>query len=393
MVRSARDKEEFCSDAGEGAPTTMGEKEPCARAAGKRALIAMSGGVDSSVAAFLMREKGYDCIGATMKLYHNEDIGILGGHTCCALDDVEDARSVANRLGIPYYVMNFSERFREDVMEKFVRAYENGCTPNPCIDCNRYLKFEKLFLRARELGCDFVVTGHYARIEYCGETGRYLLRRAADDSKDQSYVLYTLTQEQLAHVQFPLGALRKTETRAIAEAQGFVNAGKHDSQDICFVPDGNYADFIEQYRGKKYPAGNFVDREGSVLGQHRGIIHYTVGQRKGLGLAFGQPRYVVSVNPEDNTVVLGTAEDLFTRALVAEDINLISVPEIRAPMRVRAKVRYRQAAQWATAIQTGEDSLRIEFDEPQRAITKGQAAVMYDGDVVVGGGTITRVYR
>ena len=225
----------------------------------KKAIIAMSGGVDSSVAAFLMKEKGYECIGATMKLFQNEDVVVCREHTCCSLDDVEDARSVARALEMPYYVFNFSDRFKEEVMEKFVCSYENGCTPNPCIDCNRYLKFEKLFQRAKELSYDYVVTGHYAQIEYKEETGRYLLKKSVDLSKDQSYVLYSLTQDQLAHVQFPLGGMHKTEAREIAEAQGFINARKHDSQDICFVVNGKYSDFIEQYREKTYPEGDFVD--------------------------------------------------------------------------------------------------------------------------------------
>ncbi|MCI6018235.1 MAG: tRNA 2-thiouridine(34) synthase MnmA [Clostridiales bacterium] len=273
-------------------------------------------------------------------------------------------------------------------MEKFVCAYENGQTPNPCIDCNRYLKFEKLFLRAKELDYDYVVTGHYAQIVYEEARGRYLLKKTVDDTKDQSYVLYTMTQEQLAHTIFPLGGMNKTETRQIAQAQGFINAKKHDSQDICFVQNGSYADFIEHYRNRHYPEGDFVDVRGNVLGKHKGIIHYTVGQRKGLGLSLAKPMYVTAVNPVDNTVVLGYDSDLFTKTLVAKDVNLISAAAIDRPMRVKAKVRYRQEAQWATAVQTDEDTLRLEFDEPQRAITKGQAVVMYDGDIVVGGGTI-----
>ena len=354
----------------------------------KRALIAMSGGVDSSVAAFLMQEQGYDCIGATMKLFHNEDIGVSKEHSCCSLDDVQDARCVADALGIPHYVFNFSERFREDVVERFVQAYENGATPNPCIDCNRYLKFQKLFQRARELSCDYVVTGHYARIDFDENTGRYRLKRAVDPDKDQSYVLYTMTQEQLAHTQFPLGGMCKPDVRAIAEAHGFVNARKHDSQDICFVPNGKYADFIEQHTGKIYPDGDFVDGDGRVLGRHKGIIRYTVGQRKGLGLALPAPLYVQKVDPATNTVVLSEEAALFSRELTAGDINLITVERIEQPMRVKAKVRYRQPAQWATVTQTDDDTLHIVFDEPQRAITRGQAVVPYDGDCVVGGGRI-----
>ena len=344
--------------------------------------------MDSSVAAYLMKARGHDCIGVTMKLFHNEDIGIPKEHACCSLEDVEDARSVAFRLGIPYYVFNFSDRFEAEVIGRFIAAYENGRTPNPCIDCNRFLKFDKLYRRAQELGYDFVATGHYARIEYDEALGRYLLKKAADSDKDQSYVLYTLTQEQLAHTRFPLGNMTKPEVRAIAKEQGFVNARKHDSQDICFVQGGGYAEFIEKRAGKSCPEGDFVDRDGHILGKHRGIIRYTVGQRKGLGLSFPEPMYVCAVNPADNTVVLGREAELYTRALTAKDINLISVPCIEKPLRLKAKIRYRQAEQWAAVAQTDADTLKIEFEEPQRAVTKGQSVVLYNGDTVVGGGTI-----
>lgn len=354
----------------------------------KKAVIAMSGGVDSSVAAFLMKEEGYDCIGATMKLFSNDEVYIPREHSCCSLEDVEDARSVAYQLNIPYYVFNFKERFREDVIDRFVAAYETGATPNPCIDCNRYLKFEKLFLRAKELECDFVVTGHYSRIEYDDTTGRYLLKKAADNTKDQSYVLYSMTQEQLAHTLLPLGNMLKEDVRKIAEKCGFINAKKHDSQDICFVQNGTYADFIEQYTQKSYPPGDFVGTNGIVLGRHKGIIRYTVGQRKGLGISYTEPLFVKEINTSDNTVVLSTDAELYSKALEADNINLISVGEIKEPMRVKAKVRYRQEEQPAVVTQTGEDSFRVEFDEPQRAITKGQAVVLYDGDTVLGGGTI-----
>lgn len=354
----------------------------------KKAVVAMSGGVDSSVAAFLIKSQGYECIGATMKLFHNEDICVARENSCCSLEDVEDARSVAHSLDIPYYVFNFTDRFREDVIDRFVSAYETGATPNPCIDCNRYLKFEKLFLRAQELNYDYVVTGHYARIEYDANAGRYLLKKAIDETKDQSYVLYSMTQEQLAHTLFPLGALRKTEVRKIAEDCGFVNAKKHDSQDICFVQSGTYADFIKQYTGKDYPSGDFILKNGTVLGTHKGIINYTIGQRKGLGIAYDEPLYVAEINVPDNRVVLGTDNDLYSTTLTANNINLISVSEIEKPVRVKAKVRYRQSEQPATVIQTGDDSITVEFDEPQRAVTKGQAVVLYDGDTVLGGGTI-----
>ncbi len=353
----------------------------------KKALIAMSGGVDSSVAAYLMKEHGYECIGVTMKLFQNEDAGISRKKSCCSLDDVEDARSVARNLGIPYYVFNFTADFKKQVMDRFVAAYENGATPNPCIDCNRYLKFDRLYHRAKELGCHYVVTGHYARIEQ-REDGRYLLKKAADPSKDQSYVLYSLTQEQLAHTLFPLGDMNKHQTRMIADQQNFYNADKPDSQDICFVPDGDYAGFIRRFTGKDYPAGDFTDKDGNVLGQHKGIIGYTVGQRKGLGIAAGKPVYVTEICPAENRVILGDNEDLFHRELDVEEFNFISYDTPPAEFRAKAKVRYRQKEQWATVKVTGEKSVHIIFDEPQRAITKGQAAVLYDGDVVIGGGVI-----
>ena len=354
----------------------------------KKAVIAMSGGVDSSVAAFIMKEKGFDCIGMTMKLFQNDDVGISREHSCCSLDDVEDARTVAYSMDMPHYVCNFSDRFRQDVIEKFVKAYENGATPNPCIDCNRYLKFEKLFSRAKELGYDYVVTGHYARIEYDENRKRYILKKAVDQTKDQSYVLYSLTQEQLAHTLFPLGEMEKSEVRKIAEQQNFINAKKLDSQDICFVQNGSYADFIEEYTHKHFPCGSFVDKDGNVLGTHNGIIRYTIGQRKGLGISFGKPMFVTGVDAAQNTVTLGPHEELFSKTVKATDINLISVGKIKEPLRVKAKVRYRQEEQSATVSMLDESTMLVEFDEPQRAVTKGQAVVLYDGDEVVGGGTI-----
>ena len=354
----------------------------------KKAIIAMSGGVDSSVAALLMLEQGYDCTGVTMKLFSNDDVGVPKLHSCCSLDDVADARSVAANLGMPYYVFNFADRFEHDVIDRFVDAYVHGQTPNPCIDCNRYLKFDQLFVRAQELGCDYVVTGHYAQIGYDDTKGRYLLRKAVDPLKDQSYVLYSLTQKQLAHVQFPLGGLHKTEVRALAEKHGFVNAHKHDSQDICFIKEGTYADFIEARLGRKFPAGNFVDESGRVLGRHKGIIHYTVGQRKGLGLALPQPMYVKEIDTQNNAVILATNDGLFTKNVTAKNINLIACDTITGQRRIKARIRYHHAEQWATVTQPDADTLSIIFDEPQRAITKGQSVVMYDGDIVVGGGTI-----
>jgi tRNA-specific 2-thiouridylase len=351
-----------------------------------KALIAMSGGVDSSVAAYLTHEQGYDCIGCTMKLYDNGDAGLTARNSCCSLDDIDDARSVAYRIGFPYYVFHFEREFRSEIIEKFVHSYECGRTPNPCIDCNHRMKFGSLMQRARELGCDKLVTGHYARIEFDGE--RYLLKKALDPSKDQSYVLYNMTQEQLAHVLFPLGGMTKTQTREIAAAHGFVNAEKHDSQDICFVPDGDYARIIALHSGKEYLPGSFVDSTGRVLGTHKGIIHYTVGQRKGLGLSLPEPMYVCKICPETNTVVLGRQEELLSREADAAEFNWIAGGVPTEPVRCKAKIRYRQPEQWATVTATGSDTVHLIFDEPQRAITPGQAAVLYDGDVVLGGGTI-----
>lgn len=349
-------------------------------------LVAMSGGVDSSVAAKLLVDAGNECIGCTMKLYDNEDIGISRGHTCCSLDDVEDARQVAYRLKMPYYVFRFSDDFREKIIGNFVDAYEHGITPNPCIDCNRYMKFDRLYERARVLGYDHIATGHYAQIEE--KDGIYFLKKAADPAKDQSYVLYSMTQEQLAHTLFPLGGFCKDETRKLAREGGFLNADKPDSQDICFVPDGDYASFICRYRGHDYPEGEFVDTNGHVLGRHKGIIHYTLGQRKGLGIAAGEPLYVVRIEPETNRVVLGRNAELFSRELDADGMNWIACDEPAGLMRVKAKVRYRQTEQWATATVPASGQLHLVFDEPQRAITRGQAVVLYDGDTVVGGGVI-----
>lgn len=351
-----------------------------------KVLIAMSGGVDSSVAAFLMKEQGCQCIGATMKLFHNEDIGVKRTKTCCSLEDVEDARSVAFRLGIPYYVFNFSDDFKGQVIDRFIAAYERGATPNPCIDCNRYLKFERLYERARILGCDAIVTGHYARIEQ--ENGRWLLKKSLDESKDQSYVLYSLTQEQLAHTRLPLGAMHKSETRRIAEEQGFYNADKPDSQDICFAPNGDYAGFIARFTGHDCSAGDFVDEEGHVLGRHKGIVHYTVGQRKGLGIAADAPLYVKQIDAASNRVVLSGNESLFSRELTANDFNWIAYDVPPRELRASARVRYHQREQAATVTVLGDGRVHLVFDEPQRAITPGQAVVLYDGDSVLGGGTI-----
>lgn len=356
----------------------------------KKALIAMSGGVDSSVAALLMKEKGYDCIGVTMKLYDNDDIGVSREKTCCSLDDIEDARSVAYRIGIPYYVVNFKEDFKEKVMNQFVDSYVRGWTPNPCIECNRHLKFEHLYRTAKELECDVIVTGHYAQI--VEEHGRYMMKKAVDTTKDQSYVLYSLPREQFAHTSFPLGELTKEHVREIAEEHGFINSHKRDSQDICFIPDGDYKRFMEEEYGVHVGLGDFVNRDGKVLGQHQGYYGYTIGQRKGLGIAAEKPYYVVDILPDKNQVILGSNEDLFRRTLIAENMNwMVDETEVSATQSVQAKVRYRQQAQAAHVERLGNDRAKITFLEPQRAITKGQAVVLYQDDIVLGGGTIVEV--
>jgi tRNA-specific 2-thiouridylase len=349
-----------------------------------KAVVAMSGGVDSSVAAFLVQERGFDCIGVTMKLFDGEATDT--GRTCCSLADVEDARSVAFRMNIPHYVLNFSAEFDDAVIRHFIETYERGATPNPCIECNRRLKFEKLLLRAQQLGFDYLVTGHYARIEESG--GRFLLKKAADPKKDQSYVLYTLTQSQLAHTLFPLGDIDKGAVRGIAAERGFVNAAKRDSQDICFVPDGDYASYIERCRGKRAPEGDVIGLNGEVLGRHRGLIRYTIGQRRGLGLSFPSARYVAAKSVADNTVTLADERALYTQTLVADNINLIALDSLRERRRVTVKTRYLQQEQAAVAEQIAPDRVRVDFDHPQRALTAGQAVVLYDGDVVLGGGTI-----
>ena len=354
-----------------------------------KALIAMSGGVDSSVAAALMKQAGYECIGVTMKL-HGEDGEPCGERSCCTASDAEDARGVCFKLGMKYYVFNFTGDFEREVVDRFVSAYECGATPNPCIDCNRYMKFERLFRRGQELGCDYIVTGHYARVEYDEERGRWLLKKSLNAAKDQSYVLYSLTQEQLAHVKFPLGEFTdKEQVRALATELDLVNADKKDSQDICFVPDGDYVGFIERHTGKNYPEGDFVGLDGTVYGKHKGIIGYTIGQRKGLGLSFPQPMYVVAKNLEENTVTLAPESELYRTTLTARDFNLISLEKPpREPVRVTARTRY-HAKEAAASVWAEEDgTVVVRFDEPQRAIASGQAVVLYDGDVVVGGGTI-----
>lgn len=355
----------------------------------KKTLIAMSGGVDSSVAALLVKQAGDEAVGVTMALHGSPQEELFPGEkTCCSLDDVNDARQVCARLGLPFYVFNFKEAFQKEVIGRFIAAYQNGRTPNPCIDCNRHIKFGKLLHRAREIGCDGIATGHYARVEPDAGSGRWLLKKGLDPQKDQSYMLCTLTQEQLSRTSLPLGGLTKAQVREIARQNGLITAHKRDSQDICFVPDGDYAAFIERALGAPFPPGQFVSPQGRVYGTHNGIIRYTIGQRKGLGLSFPQPMYVTKLDPAKNQVTLAPHEALFSKTVTARSINLIACQALPSPVRAQVKLRYRHAPQPALVEQTGPDELTVTFDEPQRAPTPGQALAAYDGDTVIGGGII-----
>ena len=353
-----------------------------------KVVVGMSGGVDSSVAVYLLKEQGYDVIGVTMQIWQDEEQTAQeenGG--CCGLSAVDDARRVAAALEIPYYVMNFKKEFKENVIDYFVEEYQNGRTPNPCIACNRYVKWESLLQRSLSIGAEYIATGHYARVVQL-ENGRYTLRRSATLAKDQTYALYNLTQEQLKRTLMPVGKYTKDEVRAIAEKINLRIANKPDSQDICFVPDGDYATYIEEEAGVKVPEGNFVLTDGTVLGRHKGITHYTVGQRKGLGLALGYPAFVLEIRPETNEVVIGTKEESMTTQLRARNLNFMAVEDLTEPLHVFTKIRYNHKGAWCTIEKTGEDEVLCTFDEPQRAVTPGQAVVFYDGEYVLGGGTI-----
>lgn len=349
----------------------------------------MSGGVDSSVAAYLLKEQGYDVIGVTMQIWQDEEETVQeenGG--CCGLSAVDDARRVAAALDIPYYVMNFKKEFREHVMNYFVEEYLKGRTPNPCIACNRYVKWESLLKRSMEIGADYIATGHYARIVQL-PNGRYALKKSVTEAKDQTYALYNLTQFQLAHTLMPVGEYSKDEIRAIAKQIGLRTADKPDSQEICFVPDKDYAGFIDREAADRIPPeGNFVTADGSILGKHKGITHYTIGQRKGLNLAMGHPVFVTQIRPDTNEVVIGEAEDVFGTMLTADYLNFMAAESLESGLRVTAKIRYNHKGEPCTLRRLGEDLVECRFEAPVRAITPGQAVVFYQGDTVVGGGTI-----
>ena len=353
----------------------------------KKALIAMSGGVDSSVAAYLIKKENYETVGVTLKL-QNEDYNYVNKQpSCCSESDIEDARKVCSNLGIEYYVLDFKDDFDKNVISRFVDGYLSGETPNPCIDCNRYIKFKKMFEFAGEMKADFVVTGHYAQIEKT-PGGRFLLKKGAFDMKDQSYVLYNLKQNELERIIFPIGELKKEDVRQIAEENGFINSSKPDSQDICFIKDKDYVSFIERRLQRKFESGDFVDKNGNFIAKHKGIISYTIGQRKGLGIASAEPYYVIDKDMQNNRVILGRMEDQFQKEFVCNDLNLIAFDKLPDNLRCEVKIRYKHKPAFATLNQIDEDKIKVVFDEPQKAVTKGQAAVFYDSEYVLGGGKI-----
>ncbi|MDY5627552.1 MAG: tRNA 2-thiouridine(34) synthase MnmA [Clostridia bacterium] len=355
-------------------------------------MLGMSGGVDSSVAAYLLKEQGYEVYGVTMQIWPDKDeCEVIRNGGCCSLSAVEDARRVANKLGISYYVLNFKEVFEKKVIDYFTNEYLLGRTPNPCIACNKYVKFEAMLDKAVSMGMDYVATGHYAKVEYDNDSGRYILKRSAFDRKDQSYALYNLTQHQLSKILFPLGDYSKEKIRLIAREIGLSVADKPDSQEICFVPDNDYAKFIEEKTGKILPEGDFIDENGKKIGRHKGIIHYTIGQRKGLGMTFGKPMFVTNIDPKHNIVTLGEKGKQYKNFVIAKNPNFISVDNLYEPTHLMCKTRYSAKPEKALVMQVDENTVTAEFESIKSAAAPGQAIVFYDGDIVVGGATIEKV--
>ncbi|ENK1243202.1 tRNA 2-thiouridine(34) synthase MnmA [Clostridium sporogenes] len=354
----------------------------------KKVLVGMSGGVDSSVAAYLLKKQGYDVIGVTMQIWQDDEEFVEREGGCCSLSAVADARRVANKIGIPFYVMNFKDAFKKNVIDYFVDEYVEGRTPNPCIACNKFIKFSAFLDKAMAMGIDYVATGHYAIIEK--QNDRYVIKRSEDDKKDQTYALYNLTQFQLERTLMPCGQYKKTQIREIAKEIGLRVHNKKDSEEICFIPDNDHGRYIKNRFPSKVKEGNFVDKEGNILGIHKGIVYYTIGQRKGLGIAFGKPMYVVDINPFRNEVVLGSLEDLLNTELIAKDINYIPFDTLKEPMEIEAKIRYSQNPSKAVITPIENGKVKVNFYEKQRAITKGQSVVFYKGDLVIGGGVIEK---
>jgi len=354
----------------------------------KKILVAMSGGVDSSLAAALLKKEGYDVIGMTFRMWPKEECGTSFGRACCSLESITRARAVAGDLGIPYYVVDFSKEFKDKVIDYFCSAYLKGLTPNPCIICNEKIKFGALLEKARSLGAAYVVTGHYAKIGFDKKSDRFLLKEGKDKSKDQSYFLFSLSQKQLGSAVFPLGDMTKDKARALAKRLKLRTYDTASSQDICFVRDLNYAEYIKKKTGVEIKKGEIVDGKGNVLGSHKGIPFYTIGQRRGLGIAYKEPLYVTGIDIGRNRIMVGTKKDVLKKSLTAENLNWISIKELKKPIKVTARIRYNHKKAKATVTKTGENSVRVEFDEPQEAPTPGQAVVFYDKDTVVGGGWI-----
>lgn len=354
----------------------------------KKVLVGMSGGVDSSVAAYLLKEQGYEVIGVTMQIWQDDEEFIEKEGGCCSLSAVADARRVANKIGIPFYVMNFKDAFKRNVIDYFVDEYMEGRTPNPCITCNKFIKFSSFLDKAMAMGIDYVATGHYAIIEKHND--RYIIKKSEDDKKDQTYALYNLTQFQLERTLMPCGQYKKSKIREIAKEIGLRVHNKKDSEEICFIPDNDHGRYIKNRFPNKVREGNFVDKQGNVLGRHKGIVYYTIGQRKGLGIAFGKPMYVVDINPFRNEVVLGDLEDLLNTELIAKDINYIPFDTLKEPMEVEAKIRYSQTPSKAIITPIEDGRVRVNFQEKQRAITKGQSVVFYKDDLLIGGGIIEK---